>query len=98
MALHIRTRVSRFDPQWEQNEIETELQHIRDLVRLRGIFERHGVSKDELGNYDAEIERHRRDLAVLAGLTAGALPAWRGARLPPVAPPACRPPAQGRRR
>ena len=67
MALHIRTHTSRFDERREQNEIEAELQHIRDLVRLRGIFERHGVSKDELGNYDAEIERHRRDLAVLAG-------------------------------
>jgi hypothetical protein len=67
MALHIRTRTSRFDLQWEQNEIEAELQHIRDLVRLRLIFERHGVAKDELQNYDAEIERHRRDLAVLAG-------------------------------
>jgi hypothetical protein len=66
MALHLRTHASRFNPQWEQNEIEGELQHIRDLVRLRSIFERHGVAKDELQSYDAEIERHRRDLAVLA--------------------------------
>jgi hypothetical protein len=71
MALHIRTHVSRFDERREQNEIESELQHIRDLVRLRSIFERHGVDKDELQSYDAEIERHRRDLAVLAGHHAG---------------------------
>jgi hypothetical protein len=66
MALQIRTRPSRFDQRREEDEIESELQHIRDLVRLRSIFERHGVAKDELQNYDAEIERHRRDLAVLA--------------------------------
>jgi len=67
MALHIRTHASRFNERREENEIEEELQHIRDLVRLRSIFERHGVAKDELRNYDAEIERHRRDLAILAG-------------------------------
>ena len=67
MAVHIRTHASRFDERREQNEIEAELQHIRDLVRLRSIFERHGVAEDELQSYDAEIERHRRDLAVLAG-------------------------------
>lgn len=71
MALHIRTHVSRFDERQERDEIEGELQHIRDLVRLRSIFERHGVAKEELSNYDAEIERHRRDLAVLAGHNAG---------------------------
>ena len=67
MALHIPTPASRLQQPWEQHEIEAELQHIRDLVRLRSIFERHGVAKDELQSYDAEIERHRRDLAVLAG-------------------------------
>ncbi len=71
MAVHIHTRPSRFDERREQNEIEEELQHIRDLVRLRSIFERHGVAKDELRTYDAEIERHRRELAVLAGHHAG---------------------------
>ncbi len=71
MALHIRTHTSRFDRRREENEIQTELQHIRDLVRLRSIFERHGVEHAELLSYDAEIERHRRDLAVLAGRHAG---------------------------
>ena len=71
MALHIPTPASRLQQPWEQHEIEAELQHIRDLVRLRLIFERHGVAQDELQNYDAEIERHRRDLAVLAGHYAG---------------------------
>jgi hypothetical protein len=67
MALHIRTHASRFDARRTQNEVEVELGHIRDLVRLRSIFERHGVPQDELLSYDAEIERHRRDLAVIAG-------------------------------
>ncbi|HWB21876.1 MAG TPA: hypothetical protein VG652_03200 [Gaiellaceae bacterium] len=73
MTLHIRPRphLSRFDERREHNEIELELQHIRDLVKLRSIFERHGVTREELLNYDAEIERHRRDLAVIAGRHAG---------------------------
>ena len=71
MAVHTRARShnSRFDERRVQSEIANELEHIRDLVRLRAIFERHGVDKVELRGYDAEIERHRRDLAVLAGHT-----------------------------
>ncbi len=67
MATRVHPHTSRFDERRSRNEIEAELQHIRDLVRLRAIFERHGVPKAELRGYDAEIDRHRHDLALLAG-------------------------------
>ena len=70
---HTRTRIrpqNRFDERRASLEVEAELEHIRDLVRLRAIFARHGVTKAELRAYDAEIERHRRALAQIAPHTA----------------------------
>jgi hypothetical protein len=67
MATQTHPHTNRFEERRGQNEIAAELQHIRDLVRLRAIFERRGIGGDELRSYDAEIDRHRRDLALLAG-------------------------------
>ena len=67
MAIHIRSHASRFQERRDRNEFDVELGHVRDLERLRSILERYGVTKAELRAYDVEIERHRRDLAVLAG-------------------------------
>jgi hypothetical protein len=47
----------------ERNELADERHHIQDLVRLRKILARHGATLDELRSYDAEIDRHRHDLA-----------------------------------
>jgi hypothetical protein len=63
-----RTHASRFQPPLTARaSLDAELQHLRDLVALRSILARHGSAADELRRCDAEINRHRRELALLAG-------------------------------
>lgn len=59
MATITRIHASRYD----RHELAEERRHIRDLVRLRSILARNGATLDELRSYDAEIDRHRRDLS-----------------------------------
>ena len=48
-----------------ENEVATDLEHVRDLVSLRRIFVDRGVTAAELQVCDAEIDRYRSRIARL---------------------------------
>lgn len=45
-----------------QIEVDAEIRHIRDLVRLRGLLAEHGATADELRQYEAVISESRVEL------------------------------------
>jgi hypothetical protein len=66
MATRIRT-TSRSVEDSGRVDVNGELAHIHDLVVLRSILADHGATQAELRSYDAEIETHRRELAIVWG-------------------------------
>ncbi len=57
--------LTRSDPpqSFLDEELETELAHIRDLVRLRILLAAHGATAAELDGYDGVIAGARAELA-----------------------------------
>ena len=60
MAAVILSHAPRYERRRARHERNAELNHVRDLLRLRKILARNGATPAELRGYDAEIERQRR--------------------------------------
>jgi hypothetical protein len=65
-SAHRRIRDARF----AMHEMEADLEEVRALVRQRRVIAARGAGTEELRCCDAEIERHRREIAHLALLAA----------------------------
>ena len=62
MAAVILPHAPLYERRRARHERNAELDHIRDLLRLRKILARNGATPVELRRYDAEIDRQRRRL------------------------------------